>query len=261
MIDLSNINLDWHSAVSSTGTQGSFLKTSVVVNGKRYYIKAPRFDEISGFYGYESAYEVVACRLAKKLGVPCVKQELQYVDIDINGRVYGANVCVSKSYRKEWQKKLTLEDAVAMYGKPGELKIDTAREILGDVYLSKVLMFDFIIINRDRHGANIEIYKDSSGKYKPAPLFDNGLSFMCMSLNDDDIRNFDVARDYRVNNFMGHKSLKDNLEFVNKSVKLNALKETDRSSLFRGLTDILTKEHRDKIWETIVRRCDYVTSL
>lgn len=45
-------------------------------------------------------------------------------------------------------------------------------------FINKMLVVDYITINRDRHGANIEIlkYKD---KEVFAPLFDNGLTFAC----------------------------------------------------------------------------------
>lgn len=37
--------------------------------------------------------------------------------------------------------------------------------------------YGFLICNRDRHGANIEILSDEKEKARPAPLFVHGLSF------------------------------------------------------------------------------------
>lgn len=261
VINLNNLRLDWGYNMATSGTQGSFLKTSFVVDGKRYYAKAPRFNEYEGFYGFETAYEVIAYRLARKLGVPCVKQEIQSVNISINGTVYRADVCVSESYRRDNQKKITLEDAVRMYGKTGENRLQTAVRIMGRDMLSKMLMFDFIIINRDRHGANIELFKCDSGGYRVAPLFDNGMSFLFYVSDDTAVRNFDITKDYNVNNYLGYHSLEKNLQFVDRRVKLNQLKRTDKASLFTGLTEILSKEHRDKIWDIIEWRYNYVASL
>ena len=39
---------------------------------------------------------------------------------------------------------------------------------------------DFLILNRDRHGANMEVLRSRSEKsYRLAPLFDQGLSLFC----------------------------------------------------------------------------------
>lgn len=38
------------------------------------------------------------------------------------------------------------------------------------VYVYQMLTVDYLICNRDRHGANIELLIDEEGKARPAPL-------------------------------------------------------------------------------------------
>ena len=46
-------------------------------------------------------------------------------------------------------------------------------------YLLKILVFDFIICNEDRHLTNIEfIYDEHTKKWRFAPIYDNGQSFL-----------------------------------------------------------------------------------
>lgn len=46
-----------------------------------------------------------------------------------------------------------------------------------------MFLLDYIICNRDRHGANIEVLQKGD-TYRLAPLFDNGLSFMFSCYQD-----------------------------------------------------------------------------
>ncbi len=49
---------------------------------------------------------------------------------------------------------------------------------MGD-YIYIMLVVDFVILNRDRHGANIEVLRNSRDKtLRLAPLFDHGLSLL-----------------------------------------------------------------------------------
>jgi len=53
-----------------------------------------------------------------------------------------------------------------------------------------------LILNRDRHGANIEVLRNSRKKtFRMAPLFDHGLSLLCCCMNDCQVDAFDVMED------------------------------------------------------------------
>lgn len=68
-----------------------------------------------------------------------------------------------------------------------------------------MFLVDFVVLNRDRHGSNIEIIDGA-----PVPLFDHGLSLM--ALQDPAVWNHwsgDI-----VNNFIGTPSLKGDLKLI-----------------------------------------------
>ena len=44
-------------------------------------------------------------------------------------------------------------------------------------YFSKCFLIDVLILNRDRHTANLGVILNKNREYRPAPIFDNGLSF------------------------------------------------------------------------------------
>lgn len=255
---------DWGDIESSSGTQGMFMKKIIKQNGKTFYLKASGFDSENGFTGYESYYEVIASRLAKILDIPCIKCYIASADIVYKGKKYKTDVMISESYNPNNFKRISFEDLyVAKAKRDDKGNIETAvafaKRVLGEEYLSKMLMFDFIIINRDRHGANIELLLDEH-KLITTPLFDNGCSFMMFSKTDEERENFEIMRDRAVNNYIGSKSLKDNLKYVNKAVRLNKLEDKHKEVLFNGL-DKLTEYHKTKLWSIIKERYNYVSLL
>lgn len=256
MFDLREVNISNKWVI---GTSGAFIKKYYINNGKRYYAKTSRFDTYTGFSGFEVYYEVIASRLAKKLGVSCVPQTFETIVLSYRGIEYITDVCISESYRKETESKVTFEDLYEHSTSNMDV-VQFAKYYMGNEFFQKLIMFDFIIFNRDRHGANMEFYK-YKGKIIPAPLFDNGLSFFFSCPSDIEIYRTDVMEDRVVNNYIGYKSLYDNLKFLDGTVRLNPLTKYDKSSLFRGLTTKISKCHRDKIWEQIVMRYKYVTEI
>lgn len=50
-----------------------------------------------------------------------------------------------------------------------------------------MLAVDFLILNRDRHGANIEVLRNARARtLRIAPLFDHGLSLLYSCLSEED---------------------------------------------------------------------------
>lgn len=50
-------------------------------------------------------------------------------------------------------------------------------------YFYQVFLLDYLICNRDRHGANVEVL-EKRGDYRLAPVFDNGLSLLFSCYGD-----------------------------------------------------------------------------
>ena len=123
-----------------------------------------------------------------------------------------------------------------------------------------MFLVDFLIMNRDRHGANIEVLKNPKKKtIRLAPLFDHGLSLLAPCLTEESIARFDVLADKPIQNFLGSNSSFDNLKLIpkDKLPYVNPLTESDKNEIFDGLCGVISKSLTDKIWEMIWRRWRY----
>ena len=127
-----------------------------------------------------------------------------------------------------------------------------------------MLITDFLILNRDRHGANIEVLRSRLERsYRLSPLFDHGLSLYLSAHGEKDLAGADPMADKRVQCFVGSGSTYQNLKLIpRESLRVEGkLTETDRAFLFKDLEDALSPAYRDAIWEMIWRRWQYYESL
>lgn len=168
------------------------------VKGHEIYYKLSDFDPVDRMVGFECLNELVADRLMTILGIEHLSYQLVHADIVIDGVPYNTYICKSKNFRKKSEQKVTLEDYFAMYRQPNETPFLFCQRMGWGEYIGKMLLVDFLILNRDRHGANIEVLRDSTGAVHPAPLFDHGLSLLCRSKTPEEIRSFDVMEDRKV---------------------------------------------------------------
>lgn len=116
---------------------------------------------------------------------------------------------------------------------------------------------DYLILNRDRHGANIEVLRNSKKKtMRLAPLFDHGLYFLFRCETPEQIAAFDVMADTKVQSYVASQSARENLNLIphDRFPALHPLKETDRGTLMEGLDDAIPVLLQDRIWEMIWRR-------
>ena len=152
--------------------------------------------------GYEGLAEVVASRLAKLLGLDCVS----YKPCRIHVLETGENKlgCYSENFIPQGSFEITLQRLVQKCtgGSCDELlegcntnvydKVNKIAEAIKNVidkptltdYIGRLLYFDSLIVNEDRHWHNITFLRDCDGKVRPAPVFDNGASFFSDSSRD-----------------------------------------------------------------------------
>ena len=126
-----------------------------------------------------------------------------------------------------------------------------------------MLLIDYLILNRDRHGANIEIIKDAKGSIKLAPLFDQGLSLLFNCHTKEEVEQYHVLEEKRVQCFVGGNSAFENLKLIPSNAFNNdrKLEESDRIYLFAGLEEVLAQQHIERIWEMIWKRWKQFESL
>jgi serine/threonine protein kinase HipA of HipAB toxin-antitoxin module len=121
-----------------------------------------------------------------------------------------------------------------------------------------------LILNRDRHGANIEVLRNrQSQTIRLAPLFDHGLSLLHGCAELAELSRADVMEDKPVNNYIGSRSALNNLSLIPKGQwpAFHPLRAGDEETLLAGLEEALPQAWREKIWQMIVRRWQAYESL
>lgn len=253
--------LSWSKIRNSSGTAGSFLKAYSILGGKKTYYKLSNFDKANGIVGHECVNEIIVDRLLDILGISHLHYELIHADVMIDGKIHEVYLCASEDFKQRGDSKLALDTYWEAEHAENESALDFCTRNGWEEYIYQMLVVDFLILNRDRHGANIEVLRNSRKKtLHLAPLFDHGLSLLFNCRDDAAVVKYDVMDDKRVNNYIGSGSTWENLKLIpkDKLPKLNALKETDKMVLMRGLDGIISRSLQDKIWEMIwTRWCAY----
>ena len=253
--------LEWSKIRHTSGTAGSFLKSYEKIGNTKTYYKLSDYDSIKGVIGHESVNEIIADRLLDILGIEHLNYRLIYADIKVNGKVFSTYVCASENFRKKTESKTALDVYYDKEKKENETPLEFCIRNGWENYIYQMLVVDFLILNRDRHGANIEVLQDRKTRtIRLAPLFDHGLSFIWSIKNNiESVNGFDALSDNPVQSFVGSNSTFENLNLIpcDKLPKLLPLVENDRERLFEDLDGILAKEYLDKIWEMIWKRWNY----
>lgn len=249
--------LNWSHVRSSSGTAGTFLKSEATLNGKKIYYKLSNFDSVNGVVGHECINEIIVDRLLTLLGVEHLEYQLIHADIEIEGREYETYICSSQDFKRRGENKVALDDFYRVNAKSGESHYDFCTRYGWQQYIDTMLAVDYIILNRDRHGANIEVLRNSRAHtMRIAPLFDHGLSLLYSCTSDEAAANFDVLSDKPCQNFVGGLSCFENLSLIKEKNKVfsRRLQEEDKKYLLEGLEEILSPVFADKIWEMIYKR-------
>lgn len=253
--------LSWSVYRNSSGTAGSFLKSYSELGGKKTYYKLSNFDKARGVIGHECVNELIVDRLLTILGIPHLSYQLIHADVSVDGRTHEVYLCASEDFKAKSESKTALDAYKELEALPDESALDFCIRMGWEDYVYQMLIVDYLILNRDRHGANIEVLRNSRKKtIRLAPLFDHGLSLLCSCPDDATAAKFDVMADKPCNNYIGSKSTWDNLRIIpkDKVPELTPLQESDRPVLLEGLDGVISSTLQDKIWEMIWKRwCAY----
>jgi len=253
--------LSWSVYRNSSGTAGSFLKSYSELGGKKVYYKLSNFDKVQGVIGHECVNELIVDRLLIILGIPHLPYQLIHADIMLEGVIHEVYLCASEDFKEKGESKIALDAYKEREAENKESALDFCVRMGWENYIYQMLIVDYLILNRDRHGANIEVLRNSRKKtLHLAPLFDHGLSLLCRCMNDSQMEEFNVMEDKLCNNFIGSRSTWENLKLIpkDKLPALHPLCESDREILMEGLDGIISRVLQDKIWEMIWKRwCAY----
>ena len=249
--------LDWTKSRKSSGTAGTFLKAYDDSGINKKYYKLSDYDPVKGIIGHECVNEIIVQRLLRILEIDHLEYKLIHALIMLDDRETETYLCESEDYKQKGESKIAFEDYYALEKKDGQSPLDFCRERGWDEYVYRMLIVDYLVLNRDRHGANMEVLRSAKQKsIRLAPLFDHGLSLVCRCHNGEELKKFDVMEDRRVQAFIGSGSTRENMRYVPERVirELPELQEKDIDSLFADMDGILSKQYQSKIREMIWRR-------
>lgn len=248
--------LKWSHIRSSSGTAGTFYKSQSTIDGVKKYYKLSNFEAIGGVVGHECVNEIIVDRLLTIFGIAHLEYELINADIEIEGRIYNTYLCASRDFKARGENKIALEDYYRISAVRGESRYDFCIRQGWKQYVEAMLFIDFLILNRDRHGANIEVLRNKNRReIRLAPLFDHGLSFMFACRSDEQALSYDILEDKRCQNFIGGYSCYDNLKLIcDKKAFAGILRPEHKQVIFEDLDGILSEVFIDKIWDMIWER-------
>ena len=247
-------HLSWSKTRESSGTAGSYLKSFSYSNGKKVYYKLSYFDDINGAFGYEAINEMIACKIMEYLNIEHLDYYLVNADVVIDGKEYNTFLNYSYDYKKANESKISFENFYKIEKMANETKLDFCKRFGFIDTIYKMFIVDFLINNKDRHGANIEILFDKKKKtYRLAPLFDQGLSFLSPAYKDYDIKEYNVKEIKRANTYIGSSDLEENLKLVPIEMLPTAL---DIDYVFEEFSDFLNPLYLSKCKELLMDRWD-----
>lgn len=249
--------LIWSKSRNPYGITGSFLKSYSDLENKKIYYKLSNYDPYLGIVGHECVNEIIVDRLLDILNIEHLSYQLIHADILIDGKIIDTYLCKSEDFKKPNESKIALDAYYQAERINNESPLQFCLRNNFSNYIYQMLVVDYLILNRDRHGANIEVLRNNkTNSIRLAPLFDHGLSLLFQCHDEKSLQNIDVLEDKPVQCFVGSHSAYENLKLIptNKYPKINRLKDTDRDLLFEDLENVISQTHQDKIWEMITER-------
>ena len=256
--------LSWSLIRSSSGTAGSFLKATDDLQQPKIYYKLSNYDGINGIVGHECINEIIVDRLLNILEIEHLHYDLIHADIDVDGKEMETYLCASKDFKAHGEHKVALDAYYQAEKLDGETPLQFCTRNGWSDFIYKMLVVDFLILNRDRHGANIEVLRNARKKsLRLAPIFDHGLSLLFNCPTEEEINQFDVMKERAVQCFVGSRSAQQNLMLIPKDeiLALNPLQHTHKAYLLEGLDGIIPQSLQNKIWDMIWQRWEYYENL
>jgi len=249
--------LSWTKVRNSSGTAGSFLKAYEDRAEDKIYYKLSNYDVFHGVVGHECVNEIIVDRLLTVLGIEHLAYQLIHAKIIIDDRPIETWLCASHDFKRRGESKVALDAYYQAERLTGESPMDFCVRCGWEQEIYEMLVVDYLILNRDRHGANMEVLRNRYHKtVRLAPLFDHGVSLLSRCADEAAMEREDVMADKPVQCFVGSRSAWENLKLIphDKRPQFNPLMEADKSALLDGLDEALDRRWLDRIWEMIWER-------
>ncbi|MDR3315142.1 MAG: hypothetical protein LBS98_01450 [Coriobacteriales bacterium] len=263
-VDLTEVQ--WDHNLTSYTSGGAYLKATIEVDGEKRYLKLSNYDDERGFIGLESIYEYLASKLGQLLGLDVLDSGILKARISHNGREHLVFIQQTHDFLLPGTSKTPFERLYVADRLEGETRLAFLRRSGFSERTDEMLLFDYLIYNRDRHCNNLEFLKGTSGSggLFLAPLFDNGVSFFApFADRRDEIESFDLLSNKITNSDFGTRYLEDNLGLIEAPERALALlahnsltEATLAKTLFSAFDDdeAFPGWHRAKALELIIKR-------
>ena len=249
--------LSWAKTRNSSGMAGSFLKAYEDSKEGKIYYKLSNYDAWNGIIGHECVNEIIVDRLLTILGIDHLTYQLIHAKVLIDQKEYKTWLCASKDFKKRSESKIALDAYYQAERLNDESPLDFCIRSGWENTIYEMLIVDYLILNRDRHGANMEVIRNPRQRtVRLAPLFDHGLSLLSRCESIEAMLREDLMADKPVQSFVGSRSAWENLKLIPNArrPKLHPLTPEDRPILLDGLSDALDPQWLDRIWEMIWKR-------
>jgi len=184
--------------------------------------------------------------------------------VNVEGSSYETYICASDDFKLSEESKITYELYYELERRVGESSFEFGLRMGWGQYLYEMLAVDYLILNRDRHGANIEILRNQrEHSIRLAPLFDHGLSLIFQCYRDEDIALVNPLDDKPVQCFVGSHSTLDNLKLIpnDKRIQLPEFDESLKKQLFDGLDGVVSGIWIETVWNMLCERARVYESI
>lgn len=249
--------LSWAKVRHSSGTAGSFLKAYEETPDGKIYYKLSSYDAFRGVIGHECVNEIIVDRLLSILGIDHLSYDLIHARIIVDTEPIQTWLCASRDFKRRGESKIALDAYYQAERLPGESPMAFCIRHGWDGIIYEMLVVDYLILNRDRHGANMEVLRNRYQKtVRLAPLFDHGVSLLSRCEDAAAMEREDLLADKPVQCFVGSRSARENLGLIPRDRRptLHWLTEDHKPVLLEDLEDALDERWLERIWEMIWRR-------
>ncbi len=149
----------------------------------------PRVDNLmgqkdKGLWNSPGRYRVIlftfiSCTHTKLYGILLTIPDIAK-DVTMDGKEIETYITRSANFRKQGERKIAFDVFYDLNKEKDESPMEFACRYGWRVYIYQMMAVDYLICNRDRHGANIEILVDEQGNARPAPFLI--MVFLCFFL-------------------------------------------------------------------------------
>ncbi|MFM9276721.1 HipA domain-containing protein [Paenibacillus jiagnxiensis] len=181
---------------SSTSSAGVLTKWMDPRNNT--YIKTSAFNNETKTYHVEAVMECLTSDIGRLIGVSVVDYWLDELKI-ADAKVL---VCVSEDYKIKtpYRDKISVTSFLVSRGMEGAVRSDRYRNLVAEFpeireSLDRLIVFDYLIDNYDRHMRNVELLSLEDGSVRLAPLFDNGSSLLADWVTQQDLADLEESEE------------------------------------------------------------------